>query len=78
MEQGRGDPGASTGHGANQAELEALHRECNAYALASHLFWGLWAVIQGRNSAVDFDYMEYAKARFDAYFLEKPKIFGDA
>ena len=59
------------------AELESLYHECNAYALASHLFWGLWAVIQGRNSVVEFDYLKYAQARFDAYFAEKIKIFGE-
>ena len=59
------------------SELEALYHECNVYALASHLFWGLWAVIQARNSAVDFDYFKYAKARFESYFKEKARIFGD-
>jgi thiamine kinase-like enzyme len=75
--QGSGAAASSAGGGEEEeAELEALYRECNAYALASHLFWGLWAVIQGRNSAVDFDYLTYAKARFDAYFTQKAKVFG--
>src|SRR5688572_12530150 len=26
----------------SEEELEALYREVNQYALASHLFWGIW------------------------------------
>lgn len=63
--------------GPGDAELEDFYHECNAYAIASHLFWGLWAVIQARHSVVDFDYLEYAKARFDAYFGEKARISSE-
>ncbi|XP_073514487.1 choline kinase alpha-like [Phyllobates terribilis] len=48
--------------------------EINRFALASHFFWGLWSIIQAKISAIEFGYMEYAMARFDAYFLHKKKL----
>lgn len=34
--------------------------------------WGAWAVVQAGHSTVDFDYLNYAKLRFDAYdYLKK-------
>uniref|UniRef100_A0A8C1AC09 ethanolamine kinase n=1 Tax=Cyprinus carpio carpio TaxID=630221 RepID=A0A8C1AC09_CYPCA len=48
--------------------------EVNRFALASHLFWGLWSVIQAKISTIEFGYMEYAMARFDAYFELKKKL----
>uniref|UniRef100_A0A8C2JTH5 Ethanolamine kinase n=1 Tax=Cyprinus carpio TaxID=7962 RepID=A0A8C2JTH5_CYPCA len=48
--------------------------EVNRFALASHFFWGLWSVIQAKISTIEFGYMEYAMARFDAYFELKKKL----
>ncbi|KAL0968141.1 hypothetical protein UPYG_G00262890 [Umbra pygmaea] len=50
---------------------EELFVEVNRFALASHFFWGLWSMIQARISTIEFGYMDYAKARFDAYFEQK-------
>uniref|UniRef100_A0A8C2X8Z8 Ethanolamine kinase n=1 Tax=Cyclopterus lumpus TaxID=8103 RepID=A0A8C2X8Z8_CYCLU len=47
---------------------EELHVEVNRFSLASHFFWGLWSIIQARLSTIKFGYLEYAQARFDAYF----------
>ena len=55
-------------------QLESLYVEVNQYALASHLFWGLWACIQYNFSSVDFDYIKYAIGRFDAYFIAKKNL----
>ncbi|XP_016143360.1 choline kinase alpha-like [Sinocyclocheilus grahami] len=52
-------------------ELNALSFR---FALASHFFWGLWSVIQAKISTIEFGYMEYAMARFDAYFELKKKL----
>ncbi|XP_075998058.1 choline kinase alpha [Genypterus blacodes] len=54
---------------------EELYVEVNRFALASHFFWGLWSIIQARLSTIEFGYLEYALARFDAYFQQK-KIWG--
>ncbi|KAG8437894.1 hypothetical protein GDO86_008552 [Hymenochirus boettgeri] len=48
--------------------------EINRFALASHFFWGLWSIIQAKISSIEFGYMEYALARFDAYFQQKKKL----
>ncbi|KAM9754219.1 choline kinase alpha isoform 2-T2 [Menidia menidia] len=50
---------------------EEMYVEVNRFALASHFFWGLWSIIQARLSTIEFGYMEYAQARFEAYFRQK-------
>ena len=58
----------------SQDSVDALYAEVNQYALGSHLFWGLWATIQARHSPIDFDYLNYAKGRFNAYFIAKKSV----
>ncbi|XP_060033271.1 choline kinase alpha isoform X4 [Erinaceus europaeus] len=53
---------------------EEMLIEVNRFALASHLFWGLWSIVQAKISSIEFGYMEYAQARFDAYFEQKRKL----
>ncbi|KAL4622815.1 choline kinase alpha-like [Arapaima gigas] len=53
---------------------EEMLVEVNRFALASHFFWGLWSIIQARISTIEFGYMEYAVARFDAYFEQKRRL----
>ncbi|CAB1439193.1 unnamed protein product [Pleuronectes platessa] len=50
---------------------EEMYVEVNRFSLASHFFWGLWSIIQARLSTIKFGYLEYAEARFDAYFQQK-------
>ncbi|KAA8493260.1 putative choline kinase 2 [Porphyridium purpureum] len=40
-----------------------VHRRLHQYAVASSLWWGLWAVIQSSVSHIDFDYATYARLR---------------
>lgn len=59
---------AYLGSGAATTEgLAAMRREAAAFSLASHLFWGLWAVVQAKHSTVDFDYLSYAELRLAEY-----------
>ncbi|KAI7802388.1 choline kinase alpha [Triplophysa rosa] len=53
---------------------EKMLVEVDRFALASHFFWGLWSIIQAKISTIEFGYMEYAIARFDAYFELKRKL----
>ncbi|XP_036991283.2 choline kinase alpha isoform X3 [Artibeus jamaicensis] len=53
---------------------EEMLVEVNRFALASHFFWGLWSIVQAKISSIEFGYMEYAQARFDAYFDQKRKL----
>ncbi|KAJ4794815.1 Choline kinase family protein [Rhynchospora pubera] len=57
-------------------EIEDLLKEIEKYALASHLFWGLWGIISEHVNDIDFDYMEYARQRFQQYWLTKPVRLG--
>jgi len=77
---GRDDnSGASTPIAAHatvdDAAVHQLFDEVQPFILASHLFWGLWAVVQARYSPIDFDYMGYAALRFAGYAKMKPELF---
>ncbi|XP_034018837.1 ethanolamine kinase 1 [Thalassophryne amazonica] len=52
-------------------EVEVLYVQVNRFALASHFFWGLWALIQAKVSTIEFDFLGYAVLRFDQYFKMK-------
>lgn len=53
---------------------EEMLVEVNRFALASHFFWGLWSIVQAKISSIEFGYMDYAQARFDAYFDQKRRL----
>ncbi|XP_072528964.1 ethanolamine kinase 1 [Salminus brasiliensis] len=55
-------------------EVEVLYVQVNRFALASHFFWGLWALIQAQYSTIDFDFLGYAVLRFSQYFKMKPEV----
>ncbi|MED6179868.1 hypothetical protein PIB30_004923 [Stylosanthes scabra] len=57
----------------SREDLEALYVEANAYALASHIFWALWALIQAKVSPIDFDYLGYFFLRYKEYKRQKDK-----
>ncbi|KAJ8249126.1 hypothetical protein GJAV_G00231450 [Gymnothorax javanicus] len=69
------DSGFESLSSADQEILkEQMLVEVNRFALASHFFWGLWSIIQARISAIEFGYLEYAAARFEAYFTQKRSL----
>jgi len=41
------------------------------FVLASHLLWGVWAVIQAENSTIDFDFVDYAIQKLNEYWRWK-------
>lgn len=49
----------------NEAAMDEMVMAANEFALASHLFWGFWAVIQSGSSTIDFNFLKYARARFE-------------
>ena len=53
-------------------EVLDLFKQVQIFALAAHLFWGVWALVQAEISDIEFDYLEYAKLRFDQ-FLKSPE-----
>ncbi|TSS72692.1 Choline kinase alpha [Bagarius yarrelli] len=69
------DPGLSNLSDEAQLKVkEEMLVEVNRFALASHFFWGLWSIIQARLSTIEFGYLDYAIARFDAYFNLKKEL----
>lgn len=55
----------------SEAFFRALYDVVNRYVLASHLFWGFWALVQAAYSKIDFDFLLYAAKRFDAFDLQR-------
>lgn len=46
-------------------EVDDLVDDCTVMAIASHFFWGCWALMQADISDIEFDYLGYAVQRFD-------------
>ncbi|XP_061570871.1 ethanolamine kinase 1 [Cololabis saira] len=61
------------GDAVTDEEVETLYVQVNQFALASHFFWGLWALIQAKVSTISFDFLGYAVLRFNQYFKMKPE-----
>ncbi|CAK8534371.1 unnamed protein product [Lathyrus sativus] len=58
----------------SENDLKTLYVETNTYALASHLFWSLWGLIQAKMSPIDFDYLSYFFDRYKEYKRQKEKF----
>lgn len=69
---------AEAGDAAGDAFYGELLRIVKQFTLASHLFWGLWAVIQARHSPIEFDFLDYARLRFGGYAKHKAQYFASA
>ena len=63
---------------ADDAALEKLMAEADAFAMASHLYWALWAVAQGLNSQIVWGYLEYAQQRSVQYHACKERALRAA
>ena len=53
-----------------------LYCEVNKMALGSHLLWIVWALFQAANSAIKFDFMEYATLKYSEYLKRKVKLYS--
>ncbi|KAI9157077.1 hypothetical protein LWI28_016613 [Acer negundo] len=68
----------STGDQLNDVEVNPLLEDVEKYTLANHLIWGLWGIISEHVNEIDFDYIEYARQRFDQYWLRKSDLLGSS
>ena len=57
-----------------QAERQKWYYAVTLMEPLSHLFWGIWALMQAEISEIDFDYVTYAHQRISEYFLLKNKL----
>ncbi|KAG6395846.1 hypothetical protein SASPL_141975 [Salvia splendens] len=69
---------AASGKQPRDSEVKQLNQEVEKYTLASHLVWGLWGLISAHVNDIDFDYVEYARQRFRAYWAKKREVLGDS
>ncbi|XP_050385531.1 probable choline kinase 2 isoform X1 [Argentina anserina] len=67
---------SSSGNQPSDNELEQLVQDVEKYTLPDHLFWGLWGIISEHVNEIDFDYLEYAKQRFQQYWRTKASVLG--
>ncbi|XAR62241.1 Ethanolamine kinase [Bertholletia excelsa] len=67
---------SSPGHQPSESEIDQLLEGAENYTLANHLFWGLWGIICAYVNNVEFDYVAYARQRFEQYWLKKPALLG--
>ena len=51
----------------DDVDVKQLEQEVIAFFPVSHLWWGLWAAMQAKVSAIDFDYAEYAAIRIGEF-----------
>lgn len=45
-------------------------------SLVSHLFWGVWAMIQAFHSQIDFDFLDYGIVRLNEYHRRKEEVLA--
>ena len=50
----------------SESAVEAFVAESLAYVQLSHIWWGVWGLLQATQSSIDFDYVGYARCRLDA------------
>jgi thiamine kinase-like enzyme len=56
----------------DDADVEALRIEVQAFMLPNHLYWGLWAINQAAlEGCADYDYMRYGMERLRQYHVGK-------
>ncbi|KAK4428367.1 putative choline kinase [Sesamum alatum] len=66
----------SAGDEPSDTAIEQLVDDTEKYTLANHIFWGLWGLISAYVNHIEFEYKEYAKQRFEQYWLRKPEILN--
>lgn len=64
----------ASGNQPKDFEVEQLLQEVEKYTLASHILWALWGLISDHVNDIDFDYIEYARQRFQAYWSKKREV----
>ncbi|XP_025199442.1 choline/ethanolamine kinase isoform X1 [Melanaphis sacchari] len=61
----------------NKESIELLLNEVNHFILASHLFWGVWSIVNSKMSKITFGYREYAIERLKSYFKLKESLINN-
>lgn len=56
--------------------IHTLYREANKFALASHLIWCTWGLLESHYSDLDYDYIQYAGIRFSEFQRRKEAFYA--
>lgn len=60
------------------SEVLKLYHEVQLFALASHLFWGIWSFVQAACSTIDFDYFGYGLIRLAEFRRRRDDVVREA
>ncbi|XP_050738990.1 ethanolamine kinase 1-like [Eriocheir sinensis] len=60
----------------NEKDIEKWYIWTNKFALASHLFWACWALVQAHYSTIDFDFLGYSIIRLNEYSRRKDEFLS--
>ena len=58
---------AYLGNSATEHEVKVLQSLVDRFSPLPHLMWGIWALIQQKNSSIDFDFLDYGIQRLNQY-----------
>ena len=67
---------AYNGSKPTEAEVHELYVLVNKFALTANLQWGIWALVQAKNSSLDFDFIDYAMQRLNEYKRRKEQFLA--
>ena len=67
--------GGGCGRSWSAAQVDAMAAAVDRCCLASHFWWGLWAVVQSVHSPIDFPFEAYFPKRMDGYARHKAEFF---
>mmetsp|Transcript_48468 Transcript_48468/g.125744 ORF Transcript_48468/g.125744 Transcript_48468/m.125744 type:complete len:373 (-) Transcript_48468:543-1661(-) len=60
----RGEEGVESAE-IRDFEVDKMFTEVNVYAPLAHIYWGLWSCMQALYSSIDFNFLDYARLRFE-------------
>ncbi|CAF3726899.1 unnamed protein product [Rotaria sordida] len=66
-------------HENSEDDLDKLCDRCHRLIALTHLYWSLWALLEALlnpEGLAQFDYVTYAKSRFDQYKLHQNNFFA--
>jgi len=69
---------AANGQTPFQPVIQRAVAEANVFALAAHQYWGTWSIMQARWSKIEFNYLDYAKLRWNEYYKRKDEFLQAA
>uniref|UniRef100_A0A914DML0 ethanolamine kinase n=1 Tax=Acrobeloides nanus TaxID=290746 RepID=A0A914DML0_9BILA len=54
-------------HEPSSDEVSRMVEQIPLFEAASHFFWSVWALVQAKNSVIQFDYLEYGITRYQMF-----------